>query len=224
MLIVEHLLTGLKDLCGAFPDKRKSEGVYSMADIGMSAFSLFFMQSESFLEYQRALEERQATSNCHSLFGMTKIPTDNHIRAMLEPVHSSYLQGAFDAALATLEDHGWPGAVPTPGWTLPDRSGRHGVFLFPEAGVPQLPDPQALKRQGRELSFHVGRQPGGSRSRQGLALDARVHRQAGRRREAGLRNATPSNAGWPPTARASGIYVLSIWAMICLPASRSPRP
>jgi hypothetical protein len=106
VLIVEHLVTGLKDLCGAFPDKRKSEGVYSMADIGMSAFSLFFMQSESFLEYQRALEERQATSNCHSLFGMTRIPTDNHIRAMLDPVHPSYLQGAFDAALATLEDHG----------------------------------------------------------------------------------------------------------------------
>ena len=101
----EHLLAGLKDLCNTFPDKRKGEGVYSMADIGMSGFSLFFMQSESFLEYQRALEERLATSNCHSLFGMTKIPTDNHIRAMLEPVHSSHLQGAFDAALATLEDH-----------------------------------------------------------------------------------------------------------------------
>ena len=87
MLIVEHLLAGLKDLCNTFPDKRNGEGVYSMADIGMSGFSLFFMQSESFLEYQRALEERLATSNCHSLFGMTKIPTDNHIRAMLEPVH-----------------------------------------------------------------------------------------------------------------------------------------
>ena len=48
----------------------------------------------------------QATSNCHSLFGMTRIPTDNHIHAMLDPVHPSYLQGAFDAALATLEDHG----------------------------------------------------------------------------------------------------------------------
>jgi len=30
---------------------------YFMADIGLSAFSLFFMQSESFLSYQRGLEE-----------------------------------------------------------------------------------------------------------------------------------------------------------------------
>ena len=106
MLIVERLLAVLSDLCAAFPDKRKSDGVYSMADIGMSAFSLFFMQSESFLDHQRALEERLAMSNCHSLFGMSKIPTDNHIRSMLDPVHPSHLQPAFDAALATLTDHG----------------------------------------------------------------------------------------------------------------------
>jgi hypothetical protein len=45
VLILERLLAGLKDACAAFPDKRKGEGVYSMADIGLSAFSLFFVQS-----------------------------------------------------------------------------------------------------------------------------------------------------------------------------------
>ncbi len=87
MLILDRLLTGLKDACAAFPDKRKGEGGYSMADIGLSAFSLFFMQSESFLSYQRSLDEGRKTSNCHTLFGMAKIPTDNHIRSMLDPVH-----------------------------------------------------------------------------------------------------------------------------------------
>ena len=102
MLILDRLLSGLKDACAAFPDKRKGEGVYSMADIGLSAFSLFFMQSESFLSYQRSLAEGRKTSNCHTLFGMAKIPTDNHIRSMLDPVHPSYLQGSFDAAVAAL--------------------------------------------------------------------------------------------------------------------------
>ena len=89
MLILNRLLTGLHDTCAAFPDKRKGAGNYSMADIGLSAFSLFFMQSESFLSYQRSLEEGRKTSNCHTLFGMAKIPTDNHIRSMLDPVHPS---------------------------------------------------------------------------------------------------------------------------------------
>src|SRR6266446_4776530 len=77
-----------------------------MADIGLSAFSLFFMQSDSFLSYQRSLAEGRKTSNCHTLFGMAKIPTDNHIRSMLDPVHPSHLQGCFDQAVAALGDHG----------------------------------------------------------------------------------------------------------------------
>ena len=77
-----------------------------MADIGLSAFSLFFMQSEFFLSYQRGLEEGRKTSNCRSLFGMTAIPTDNHIRAMLDPVPPSHLQAAFDGVLETLRRRG----------------------------------------------------------------------------------------------------------------------
>jgi len=64
------------------------------------------MQSESFLAYQRELEAGRKTSNCHSLFGMTAIPTDNHIRSMLDPVPPSHLQPAFDQALGVLRQHG----------------------------------------------------------------------------------------------------------------------
>ena len=107
MVILEALLAGLKEVCAGFPDKRKTaDGVYSMADIGLSAFSLFFMQSESFLAYQRGLEEGRKTSNCHSLFGMAKIPTDNHIRSMLDPVHPSHLQASFDQMVDTLRARG----------------------------------------------------------------------------------------------------------------------
>jgi len=106
VLILDRLLTGLHDACAAFPDKRKGAGDYSMADIGLSAFSLFFMQSESFLSHQRSLEDERKTSNCQTLFGMAKIPTDNHIRSMLDPVHPSHLQSSFDQVVATLRTHG----------------------------------------------------------------------------------------------------------------------
>jgi hypothetical protein len=103
---LEDLLGGLREACADFPDKRKGAGVYSMADIGLSAFSLFFMQSESFLSYQRSLEEGRKTSNCQTLFGMAKIPTDNHIRSMLDPVHPSHLQPVFDQVIEILGEHG----------------------------------------------------------------------------------------------------------------------
>ncbi len=109
-MILQELLDAIRATCAAFPDRRRGDVTYSMADIGMSAFSLFFMQSESFLSYQRALEEGRKTSNCQSLFGMMGIPTDNHIRAMLDPIAVSSLQPAFDAALGALREHN--GLVP----------------------------------------------------------------------------------------------------------------
>jgi hypothetical protein len=63
MLVLDQLLADLKAVCAAFPDKRTGEGIYSMADIGLSAFSLFFMQSDSFLAYQRTLEEGHNTKS-----------------------------------------------------------------------------------------------------------------------------------------------------------------
>ncbi len=49
------LVAGVRSACAAFLESRRSDVRYSIADIGMSAFSLFFMQSESFLSYQRSL-------------------------------------------------------------------------------------------------------------------------------------------------------------------------
>jgi hypothetical protein len=107
MQLLHSLLDGVRSTCAGFPDKRRGGDVtYAMADIGLSAFSLFFMQSESFLSYQRGLEEGRQTSNCHSLFGMKAIPTDNHIRSMLDPVDPSHLQPAFDQALDALCQRG----------------------------------------------------------------------------------------------------------------------
>ena len=74
-----------------------------MADIGLAAFSMFFMQSPSFLSHQRQLAQGHGRSNCETLFGMSAIPCDNHIRAMLDPVAPARFNPLFDDALAALE-------------------------------------------------------------------------------------------------------------------------
>jgi hypothetical protein len=105
MEIFESFLAGLRSVCAGFTDSRRSPdpGVdYSMADIGLSAFSLFFMQSGSFLAHQRRLELGHGASNCQTLFGMKKIPTDNYIRLMLDPVSPEALQPCFDQVLQEL--------------------------------------------------------------------------------------------------------------------------
>jgi len=104
MEILEGLLSGLRSVCAGFTDTRRGPVVYSMTDVGMSAFSLFFMQSESFLEYQRQMELGHSSSNCHTLFGIKQIPTDNHIRTLLDRVSPEALQPCFDQVLEQLRE------------------------------------------------------------------------------------------------------------------------
>ncbi len=74
---LKALIDALKDVCGGLKDKRIGQNCqYSMADIGLEAFSIFFMQSPSFLAHQRALKEGHGRSNCETLLGMTAIPSD----------------------------------------------------------------------------------------------------------------------------------------------------
>jgi len=63
--VVEALIAELDTVCAGLPDQRKGPrraGDYGMADIGLSAFSLFFMGSPSFLEHQRALDAQRKLS------------------------------------------------------------------------------------------------------------------------------------------------------------------
>ena len=107
MEVLDSLISAVRRCCEGFPDKRTgTNGHYRMGDIGMAAFSLFFTQSPSFLAFQRRLEAGHGRSNCQTLFGIERIPSDNHIRAMLDPVAPDHLFAVFGEAVAALERSG----------------------------------------------------------------------------------------------------------------------
>ena len=106
-VVIESLIIALKALFATLPDRRKGDNTsYSMTDIGMGAFGVFFMQSPSFLSHQTALERGRGTSNCQTLLGMDKIPTENHIRTRLDPVPPETLYPMFAHTLAAIETGG----------------------------------------------------------------------------------------------------------------------
>src|SRR4029450_402957 len=104
MKILDRLIGSLRRCCHSLPDIRQGgDARYTMADVGLSAFSLFFLQSPSFLAHQRRLEEGQGRSNCQTLFGLDRIPSDNHIRALLDPVSPDHFHPVFAEVVAELE-------------------------------------------------------------------------------------------------------------------------
>lgn len=103
------MIRTLRETCARLPDKRTGNNArYTMADIGMAAYSVFFMQSPSFLAHQRHLQEGpgHGRSNCETLFEMMGIPCDNHIRAMLDPVEPKLFFPVFDTAFEAMDECG----------------------------------------------------------------------------------------------------------------------
>ena len=68
--------------------------------------ALFFTQTPSFLAYQRMMEGSKGKSNAQSLFGVHQIPSDNHIRDLLDPVKPEQVFPVFEEILQVLEQQG----------------------------------------------------------------------------------------------------------------------
>jgi len=157
---LEALLGSLRSCLDGFPDKRRGINTsYGMADVGMAAFSVFFMQSPSFLAHQRHLAQGHGRSNCASLFGIDKIPSDNHIRDLLDPAAPDLLHPAFAETIAQL------GRIDGGLDVFRRLEGRrHRVSLFEKDPLRALLDAQPGQGWNGLLPRHAGGHAGGTRS------------------------------------------------------------
>jgi len=93
----DQLIQRFRNCAASLPDRRTGKNKhYTMADIALSAFSVFFTQCPSFLAFQKSLEKAHGNSNVRTLFQVEEIPTDNHIRQTLDSVRPNHLYGLFD--------------------------------------------------------------------------------------------------------------------------------
>jgi len=102
--IFQTLCAFLSTSVESFPDIRQGQNTqYSMKDITLSAFAVFFCQSPSFLAYQRLMEQARGTNNGRTLFGIQKLPTDNQIRNLLDPVEPQLLWSVYQSTFKYLQ-------------------------------------------------------------------------------------------------------------------------
>ena len=89
-LSFDSMVKYLRSTMAGFPDKRTgSNSYYSIEDAALGAFSVFFTQSPSFLAFQSDMQKNKRISNAQTLFNMDKIPSDNHIRNLMDEVPAS---------------------------------------------------------------------------------------------------------------------------------------
>jgi hypothetical protein len=79
---------------------------YAIRDVVLSAFSVFFTQSPSFLSFQTMMEKNKGNNNARTIFGLEEIPSDNQIRNLLDPTPAEILFPVYLKILADLEERG----------------------------------------------------------------------------------------------------------------------
>jgi len=105
--LFDTVVSSFRQVLSLLPDKRTGKNTrYGMEDAALSAFSVFFTQTASFLAYQRMMEGSKGRSNAQSLFGVHQIPSDNHIRDLLDPVKPEQVFPVFEKILQVLEQQG----------------------------------------------------------------------------------------------------------------------
>jgi hypothetical protein len=91
-LAFDDLIEEFHRVLDGLPDYRTGQNTtYSIKDAALAAFSVFFTQAPSFLAH---------------IFGIEKVPCDNQIRQLLDPIAPSYLFPMFELTFNTLETTG----------------------------------------------------------------------------------------------------------------------
>jgi len=91
-LTFNDMVNRFKSSASEFPGKRTGSSLdYSMEDTVTGAFPVFFTQSPPFPAFQRTMEQNKGKSSAGTLFGMDRIPCDNHIGDLSDEVHPSYI-------------------------------------------------------------------------------------------------------------------------------------
>jgi hypothetical protein len=105
---ISELMQCLRSSLHNLPDERKpgNNTKYEVEDAVMAAFSVFFTQSPSFLDHQRLMRSNKGKDNAESLFSIPKIPSDNQIRNLLDPVPATTIFMAFQKVYQWLNEKG----------------------------------------------------------------------------------------------------------------------
>jgi len=103
-----ELLAMLNEQVGDLREHRSGRNVqYSLATAVLSAFSVFYMQSASFLAHQKLIQSQKGNNNVRTLFGVEEIPTDPQLRNLLDPVAPESLAGVFGEVLDLCAERGY---------------------------------------------------------------------------------------------------------------------
>lgn len=106
-LQLSALFAVLRAAIVAFPDPRTGKNAqYSMETLGMTAFSTFFLQSQSFRSHERLMRQLTRNGNASRLFDVEALVSPTQVRHVLDTVDPVHLTPVFDGVIHRLDRSG----------------------------------------------------------------------------------------------------------------------
>jgi Transposase DDE domain len=82
-------------------DARAGEVDFTLADVLMSAFAMFSLKDPSLLAFDH--RRRDPNDNFRTIYGISRVPSDSQMRAVLDPIDPADLRAPFRAIFARLQ-------------------------------------------------------------------------------------------------------------------------
>lgn len=127
LAIINQIRSAFENL----PDYRKPGNnlKYAVEDAALSAFSVFFTQSPSFLDYQQRMQKLHNRNNAQSIFGVHQIPSTSQFGNLLDPIAPETLY----PVLAEVGDRLYTQGCLEPFISIGDTLLGHWMVLIPSA-------------------------------------------------------------------------------------------
>ena len=152
--VFADFIARLKALASTLPDPRTGQNThYTLSDIVLGAFSVFFLQWPSFLSWQQSMKKRAGRSNAETLFQIEDVPCDQHIRDILDPIAPDHFYPEFHALWREVVTEGYVKAYQV-------LNGRHillsldGIQYFNSYALECANCSHAKRRNGKVEHFH----------------------------------------------------------------------
>src|SRR5271166_1937513 len=104
-LSADALFRFLRPHFGSLPDPRSGEVEIPLDDALMSAFAMFSLKDPSLLAFDD--RRRNPNDNFRSIYGISRVPSDSQMRAVLDPVDPAGLRAPFREIFRRLEAGPW---------------------------------------------------------------------------------------------------------------------
>ena len=106
--LFNKLIKNFGRVCERIPDARRQGHnlTYKIANFVISAFSVFFFQRPSMLDFQHRMKEKKGRSNLQTVMGVTELPSDTQIRTIMDGIAPEQFGPLFNSTLRIAEEAG----------------------------------------------------------------------------------------------------------------------